>query len=778
MENHITPPKIQYILQYTDSNNVLQNIDVTPDFSTWDAFETDIVRDDLSGAFIQIQDGGITFTGESFELVRSIYETQGFRAIARLIVNLRKDTFPDLWTYVQKVSLDLNFAKYVRDNTTVSLTANENGLKAMVKANASQKYDIPVTDLNPDTLDYDGLDIKETLSWFPAPITGVPVLTTLTGSVGDTKTFEFAPGIQASDQDVNANYLNYLEQKSQVLSKVYKSTPGSWITTDGYQNWNVTSWVNNLPITGPYFPELILSPGYKGYDLTIKAHLTADFGYPIQNASLYWVEAWVDAPSPGLDLGFNRMKICDLPTSSTGIDTIIDSTIACYPNSQGKYHYLTIVFDRVLASTSEDIVLNKFEFETGGLIQASWTAKVRNNISIPIVSEQKLCQDLINKITGTKYVYKAVVDEHLETIRIAAGESVRNFPKQYVHTSLSDFANYMKSCWGYEYEITNNENLVINTYDFKGVWSVLTPYLKDNAVSFQGSTYAAISDVTGGDYPSGSASWKKITEYIVNGNTYTEYVGGISIIHFAPRDRFFVPETVITIPEINNIKLSVNETYIYTGVKIGIALVQYLSINGTDEFRFLEEWSTGVQNVVNVLDLTSPYRTDSYGFQLLSEKQFVSNSTDDQSDNGIFVLHVKLSGDNYILDRTAVLTGVASPLTMFNAIFSPRQCLIRNKSLLGISTSLLKFTSTAGQADITINGIEEKADISITESLFSPDVLDMDVGQILDLPALQNGLVSCQYRGEQFTGYIKKLSHFWGSDQKTSCTLFLKKLVL
>jgi len=97
---------------------------------------------------------------------------------------------------------------------------------------------------------------------------------------------------------------------------------------------------------------------------------------------------------------------------------------------------------------------------------------------------------------------------------------------------------------------------------------------------------------------------------------------------------------------------------------------------------------------------------------------------------------------------------------------------------LGISTSLLKFTSTAGQADITINGIEEKADISITESLFSPDVLDMDVGQILDLPALQNGLVSCQYRGEQFTGYIKKLSHFWGSDQKTSCTLFLKKLVL
>jgi len=711
MRNHITPPKLQYILQYTDSNGVLQNVDVTPDFSTWDAFETDIVRDDLSGAFIQIQDGGITFTGDSYDLVRSIYETQGFRAVAKLIVNIRKDTFPDLWTYEQKVSLDLNFAKYVRDNTTITLTANENGLKAMVKANSSQKYDIPVTDLSPETLVYDGLEIKETFTWFPAPVVGVPVIQTLTGAVGQTKTVEFAPGIQSMGQDINANYINWLTQQSQLLSIVYSSDPanvgnyGSY----SYRTWNSSAWVDNARYGYP----VLLNNSISGtndhkYNIFINARLKANFGFPVTNMKIYLVQANIEY-SGGLPmtLHLKRNFICNVDTSSgVDINTLINSTVEI----PGTFYqtgdlYLTVVFDRVLASASENIVLNKFEFETGGFIQAFWTAKVRNNINIPVITEQALCQKLIDKITNTTATYQAVVDPHNETLRIAAGESIRNFPTQYVHTSLNDFASYIRSCWGFEYEIV--------------------------------------------------------------GNT----------IHFALRDNFFQNVPALTLPEINNIKLSVNEAYIYTGVKIGINLVQYLSINGTDEFRFLEEWSTGVQNVVNVLDLTSPYRTDSYGFQLLSEKQFVTNSTDDQSDNGIFVLHVKASGSNYILDRTAILTGVASPLTMFNACFSPRKCLVRNASLLGISTPVLKFTSTSGQADITIDGVSEKADIPVTSSLFSPDILDMEVGNIVDLPVIQNGLISCSYRGEHFQGFIKKISHFWGSNQKTSWTLFLKKLV-
>jgi len=173
------------------------------------------------------------------------------------------------------------------------------------------------------------------------------------------------------------------------------------------------------------------------------------------------------------------------------------------------------------------------------------------------------------------------------------------------------------------------------------------------------------------------------------------------------------------------------------------------------------------------LDLTSPYRTDSYGFQLLADKQYVTNTTDDQSDNSIFVVHVQLDGANYKLNRVAPITGVKSPETMFNAVLSPRQCLIRNASLLGISCKTLKFTSTLGNADITINGISEKADIAIDSSLFTADVLECDIGDIIDLPSNKNGLVSCSLNGKVYNGFIKKLSHFWGENQKTGAQFFI-----
>jgi len=761
MINHVTPPKVQYLLQYTDSNSVPQTVDVTPDFAEWKTFETSIVRDDLTGAYIQIQDGGISFTGDSYDLVRSIYETQGFRAVAKLIVNLRKDTFPDLWTYEQKVSLDLNFAKYNRTNTSITLTANENGLKAMVKANASQKYDIVVADLHPEILDYDGLEIKETLSWFPGKIIGNPDLGYIGGSAGENIPILFSPSVYGSDQDVNPNYKNYLTRKNQPLQRKSTIDVSQW----NGSNWSVCNW---LPI-------ISVEKGYQKFNFVIKAKLSIQFG-SVMNTLAFQLTPIKN------NISGVPIVLCSISNAySDTFNVQIDSTTEIPDSIDADSFMLEVTGFRMLDVTNtyynEPVILNQFEFESGGVIQIDWVASVRNHINIPVVSELNLLQQLINRLTNTTGVYTASIDAHTELIRITGGESIRNFLIQYIHTSLNDFINYMKSCWGYEYEVSNNKDVVISTYTLVGTWSSITSYLKNQAVNFQGRYFAAPSDIVGGDYPGNTDTpWILISEYGLNGNILTHYAGGAGTIHFAPRDSFFQNVPALTIPEINNIKLSVNEAYIYTGVKIGIPLVQYLSINGTDEFRFLEEWSTGVQNVINVLDLTCPYRTDSYGFQLLSEKQHVVNATDDQSDNAIFVLHVALSGVNYIPDRTAALIGVSSPLSMFNALFSPRQCLIRNKSLLGISTDTLKFTSTLGLADITINGISEKADIPVASSLFSPDVLEMDVGDIVDLPEHQNGLVSCQYRGEQFHGFIKKLSHNWGSNQKTSCTLFLKKI--
>ena len=142
MISYVTPPRVQYILQYVDVNGIIQQSDVTDDFSSWSSFESDIVRDNLTGAYIQIQNGGISFTGNSKTLMQSIYESTGISSVANLIVNLRKDTFPDLWSYTQKIVLNLNFTTYERTYTEITIESNENGLKQLVKSNGGQKFDI------------------------------------------------------------------------------------------------------------------------------------------------------------------------------------------------------------------------------------------------------------------------------------------------------------------------------------------------------------------------------------------------------------------------------------------------------------------------------------------------------------------------------------------------------------------------------------------------------------------------------------------------------------
>jgi hypothetical protein len=676
MKNHITPEKVQYVLQYIDNESVIQNTDVTEDFAEWNSFATDIVRDDLTGAFIQIQDGGISFTRDSLDIVKSLFERDSFRAQAKLIVSVRKDTFPNLWTYEQKAVLDLNFATYVEDRSSITLTANENGLKALIKSGASQKYDIPVSELAPDTLVYDGLAIKETLTWFIGPLSGTPITINGQESINNTWTGRnlFCPSLYSSGQDINSNYNNYITQLDQPLSE----------NNSGWKQWDDVEWVSGNT------PALFTVSQSLEFNFTIKGVLNIKSVVPWSNMEFQLVG----------NKNNEKIKICDVvnANSTATFSASLGNTVTIPETNESDSYYLRFAMK---TPNSEFPALIVFEFQTGGYIQVDWIALPKSSISMSVISEQKLCQKLIDYITSTTGIYTAVVDDHDETMRIATGESIRSFPTQYVHTSLSDFASYMKSAWGYEYDI--------------------------------------------------------------DGNT----------IRFAHRDNFFQPVKSLAIPEINNWKFSVNETYIYTGVKIGISLVQYLSINGTDEFRFVEEWSTGVQNVINVLDLTSPYRTDSYGFQLLADKQYVTNTTDDQSDNSIFVVHVQRDGDNYKLNRVAMMTGVNSPETMFNAVLSPRQCLIRNASLLGISCKTLKFTSTLGNADITINGVSEKADITIDNSLFMANVLDCDIGDIVDLPTNKNGLVSCTLNGRVYNGFIKKLSHFWGENQKTGCQLFI-----
>ena len=348
MIDHVTPPRVQYILQYIDSNDKIQNVDVTKDFSNWKSFETDVIRDNLTGAYVQIQNGGIVFTGDSYTLLKSIYESKGVNAVANLIVNLRNDTFPNVWTYTQKIVLNLNFTTYERTYTEIVIHANQNGLMQYVKANGGQKYDISLEELDAGYLPTN----LETLIYTLGNVTGYPIISTLGGTVGYTTWGYFVPPVLVVSQIVN-NTTNYLLQYSNELCKVNVTT---------WQQWDLNIWNNITGNTPPFF---LVDTAAKSFNFTIKGIINLTFDHQVTNVklSLRSTTRTSDVITP-INLGN-----CIQDGITFSLSATLDNTINVTNATANTSYYLQISFDRVLASTSENIVLLNMQFAPGSYIQ-------------------------------------------------------------------------------------------------------------------------------------------------------------------------------------------------------------------------------------------------------------------------------------------------------------------------------------------------------------------------------------------------------------------------
>lgn len=253
-------------------------------------------------------------------------------------------------------------------------------------------------------------------------------------------------------------------------------------------------------------------------------------------------------------------------------------------------------------------------------------------------------------------------------------------------------------------------------------------------------------------------------EYDISGNT----------IAFKPRSDLFKDTKAIDITDVTDLELSVNTSHIYSSLKIGFKKVDYNKVNGKDEFRFTNEFSSGVTVSTKKLELISDYRADAWGIEFLVQSRG-EDTTDDESDNDVFFLDCALNGSNLVPSRVVPITGVISPTTMFNVIFSPRNCLLRNALYLGISSSLFTFASSEGLSNIVINGVYENSNVTVNSKLFLPDTLKFKVGEISALPIDKDGYVEFEYKGITYEGYIDELNHFIGKDQETTWTLFRKQ---
>lgn len=276
-------------------------------------------------------------------------------------------------------------------------------------------------------------------------------------------------------------------------------------------------------------------------------------------------------------------------------------------------------------------------------------------------------------------------------------------------------------------------------------------------------------------------SFKKFCEFMESEFGYVPVIQGEEVV-FNHRNALFDDYVVKDLSDqINDYEYSVNSSLIYTSVKVGYDKQDYDSINGRDEFRFTNEFSTGLKLTDNTLSLISPYRADAYGIEFLVQKRG-EDTTDNDSDNDVFIVGCKFAtsagkGD-LLLDRpynTSQLSGLISPDTMFNIEYSPRFMLEENKQYIGSCTNMLKFTSSDGNSDVSIDGVKETDDFLIENRLFTVGEVDVETSEV-DIPSNLSGLISFDHNGETVSGYIKEVKINIGKTESIKYSLIVKEI--
>lgn len=258
-------------------------------------------------------------------------------------------------------------------------------------------------------------------------------------------------------------------------------------------------------------------------------------------------------------------------------------------------------------------------------------------------------------------------------------------------------------------------------------------------------------------------NWMRVMgyEYEITGNE----------IIYRPREQFYTADQMInlTAAKLNDLTISPATNVLYATVKVGYEKQDYNDdyLDGL-EANALFQYGTGIDALEGDMDLTSPYRADAIGIQLLYRDPETGETESDQRDNpdeDIFVVVLNKTGDNTVY--TAVTLEVFDQLSgtylkLPNALVSAPYIVRYNASVIGISTSRLTFASTTGNKDAKIEEVPINADITITEQLFKPVLYEFKAGAGKEFPVTTGLLAGCgavafTWQGQTLRGFVKDI---------------------
>lgn len=210
------------------------------------------------------------------------------------------------------------------------------------------------------------------------------------------------------------------------------------------------------------------------------------------------------------------------------------------------------------------------------------------------------------------------------------------------------------------------------------------------------------------------------------------------------RKPFFVDyANPIDLGECKDIEASPAVDYVINTIKIGFPEQKYDDVNGRYEVNVTHTYTTPVTRLSKELNLVSDFRADARGIEYTRINFEGKETTDGDSDNDVFVIHVMntITAGYLRLHRglNPYASGIMEPESVFNLWLSPRQCLLRNGQYIRscfykMDSERLMLQRSDKEVTLMISEpgkpvMEEYADVlisSLGDRLFTPNLLEFN----------------------------------------------------
>ena len=408
----ITPVPVKFELHaYGNVYDVSNSID------NWKELELILKRDGTSGIIHQVS-FPFEFVLEAYDIVKDIFETYKYRAVADMYIYIRKDN----WAYEDEhyagpLILNLDFISYEKSDTKIEVDTKKTSLYDALKARRKIMYDIPVS------------GIKETKPWNFNRIE-------LENSVVYQVASEATVGFQSNKYQRTVG-ITYRDGETSVEDSVYTHTVADNVEVDE----------NTFFMEKPEGSSSTLL----NIDVDIKGKLEVDIS--IQEVHLSLTYFWEEADDTSKAVAYRRF----INNGDNVIDIDFVTNVRDKEMIPTNKLYLVVIYSGLQPPFMGKLTL-------GGTIGITYRA-IRKPVTIDLIDPGTLLRSLVNKITETEGVYQAVIEDFNEDsnnlIMIAAAESIRGIEGTetsegaMVHTSFHNFLTWMNT-FGYEQNIEGN----------------------------------------------------------------------------------------------------------------------------------------------------------------------------------------------------------------------------------------------------------------------------------------------------------------------------------